>query len=142
MLITTNRFLKNTFLFLFGGFAYGGIEIISRGYSHISMFIAGGICFLLIDLIHKIFSKSISVISQMLISAVIITVVEFITGLIVNLWLGLNVWDYSDKPYNIMGQVCLLYFSYWFMLSFIAIIADRLLRHYLLMEDKPRYRIL
>lgn len=142
MLIKRNRYLKNTFLFLFGGFAYGGIEIISRGYSHISMFIAGGICFLLIGLISKVFPRDISMIGQMLISAVIITAVEFITGLIVNLWLGLNVWDYSDKPYNLLGQICLLYFTYWFLLSLIAIIADNLLRHYLLMEEKPRYKIL
>lgn len=42
MLIVYNRFLKYTLLFIAGGFAYGGLEIISRGFSHISMFIAGG----------------------------------------------------------------------------------------------------
>lgn len=141
MLIAYNNFLKYTFLFLTGGFAYGGIEIISRGYSHISMLIAGGICFVLIGLLNEIFPRDMAVLSQMAISAVIVTAVEFTVGLIVNVWLKLNVWDYSDKPYNIMGQVCLLYTNIWFFLSLFAILMDDYLRYYLLEEEKPHYKI-
>lgn len=140
MLIVYNRFLKYTLLFITGGFAYGGLEIISRGFSHISMFIAGGICFILIGLLNEIYPWQLSFISQMVISAVIITAVEFVTGLIVNVWLKLNVWDYSDKPYNLMGQICLLNTSLWFMISPIAILADDYLRYYLLKEEKPHYK--
>ena len=114
MLIRYNAFLKYILLFLVGGYAYGAIEIISRGYSHISMMIAGGICFILIGLINEVGSKQISLLSQMAISAAIITVVEFVTGLIVNVWLDLKVWDYSDQPFNIMGQVCILFTIIWF----------------------------
>jgi uncharacterized membrane protein len=141
MLLVYNRFLKYTFLFLVGGFAYGGIEILSRGYSHISMFLAGGICFILIGLLNEVFPRNMSVISQMAVSAGIITAVEFISGVIVNLWLKLNIWDYSDKPYNILGQVCLLYTNIWFFLSLLAILLDDYLRYFLLKEEKPRYRI-
>jgi uncharacterized membrane protein len=140
MLIVYNRFLKYTLLFIAGGFAYGGLEIISRGFSHISMFIAGGICFILIGLLNEVYPWQMSFISQMVISAIIITGVEFITGLIVNIWLGLNVWDYSDKPYNLMGQICLLNSFLWFMISPIAILADDYLRYYLLREERPRYK--
>ena len=38
--------LKYIFLFIIGGFTYYMIEILWRGYSHWSMFILGGICFL------------------------------------------------------------------------------------------------
>ena len=38
---------------------------------------------------------------QMLLGACIVTVLEFLTGCIVNLWLGWDVWDYT----------CLLYTS-------------------------------
>jgi uncharacterized membrane protein len=141
MLIAYNNFLKYTFLFLIGGFVYGGIEILSRGYSHISMLVAGGICFILIGLINEVFSWNMAIISQMAISALIITMVEFVIGVVVNIWLKLNVWDYSTKPYNILGQVCLLYTNIWFFLSLFAILMDDYLRYFLLKEEKPRYRI-
>lgn len=142
MLLIYNNFLKYTFLFIFGGFTYGLIEILSRGFSHISMFMAGGICFILIGLLNEGFSWDMSIVSQMAISALIITAIEFTTGLIVNVWLKLNVWDYSALPYNILGQICLLYTNLWFFLSLPGILLDDLLRYYLLKEEKPHYKLL
>ena len=141
MLLHHNNFLKHFFLFLTGGFAYGGIEIIFRGYSHISMFVAGGFCFVLIGLINKVYPWDIAFVSQMVISALIITAVEFVCGLIVNVWLGLDVWDYSNLPYNLLGQICMLYSVIWFFLSPLAIIMDDSFRYYLLGEEKPRYKL-
>lgn len=141
MLLRYNYFLKYSLLFLVGGFVYGGIEIIFRGYSHISMLAAGGICFILIGLINEMFTWDIAFISQMVISSLVITAVEFIFGLIVNVWLGLNVWDYSQQPYNLMGQVCILYSIIWFFISPLAIILDDYLRYFLMGEEKPRYKI-
>lgn len=140
MLIAYNNFMKYLFLFMTGGFAYGGLEILCRGYSHISMFIAGGICFVLIGLLNEIYPWNMAFLSQMVISSLIVTAVEFISGLIVNVWLGLNVWDYSAMPYNIMGQVCLLFTNLWFLLSPIAILLDDYLRYFMLKEEKPHYR--
>lgn len=142
MALRYNVFLKYSLLFLTGGFIYGGVEIIFRGYSHISMMVAGGICFILIGLINEVFTWDIAFLSQMVISSFVITAVEFISGLIVNVWLGLNVWDYSDKPYNLMGQVCILYSVIWFFLSPFAILLDDYLRYYLLGEEKPSYKLL
>lgn len=141
MLLIYNNFLKYIFLFLTGGFAYGGIEILSRGYSHISMLVAGGICFILIGGLNEGYSWNMSLVSQMVISSGIVTTVEFTVGLIVNVWLKLNVWDYSNMPYNFMGQICLLYTNIWFVLSLFAILLDDYLRYYLLKEEKPRYKI-
>ena len=142
MLLRYNRFLKYTLLFLTGGFSYGGIEILYRGYSHISMLFAGGICFILIGLLNEVFPWNMALLSQMVISAGIITVVEFLVGLIVNVWLKLNVWDYSNMPYNFMGQICLLYTNIWFFLSLPAILFDDYLRYFLLKEEKPKYHLL
>lgn len=141
MLLIYNNFLKYLFLFLFGGFTYGGIEILFRGYSHISMFIAGGLCFILIGLLNEVLPWNLSLISQMVISALIITTVELITGLIVNVWLNLNVWDYSSLPYNVAGQICLLFTNIWFLLSLPAILLDDYLRYFILKEKKPRYKV-
>ncbi|WP_167957243.1 putative ABC transporter permease [Anaerosporobacter faecicola] len=134
-----NNFLKYILLFFVGGYAYCGIEILARGYSHISMLIAGGICFIAIGLLNEKTSTGMSFLSQMVVSSVIITTVEFITGVIVNLWMGLQVWDYSNQPYNVLGQVCLLYVFIWFFLSPLAILADDYLRYWLMGKEKPKY---
>lgn len=51
----------------------------------------------------------------------IVTVLELLVGLVVNRWLGWNVWDYSDMPFNLWGQVCLQFSVAWFFLSAAAI---------------------
>ena len=56
-----------------------------------------------------------------------ITSVELIFGIIFNIFLKKDVWDYSDKPLNIGGQVCALYSFFWTILSIIFIpLADKL----------------
>lgn len=141
MLIEYNKFMKYMFLFIVGGFCYGLVENICRGYSHISMFIAGGISFILIGLLNQGFSWDMSVISQMVISSLIITIIELVSGIIVNIFLKLNVWDYTKLPYNFLGQICLLYTNIWFFLSLPGILLDDYLRYRLLHEEKPHYRI-
>ena len=51
------------------------------------------------------------------IGSLIITVVEFLFGLLVNRVLHLHVWDYSALPLNIMGQICLPFSLIWFVLT-------------------------
>lgn len=118
------------------------IELLWRGSSHWSMFILGGACFLIVGLINEKNRGRLPLLLQMLISAIIITVLEFVTGYIVNIRMGLDVWDYHDLPYNIMGQVCLLYTVFWFFLSLVCIIADDWLRHILFGEEKQKYKLL
>ena len=38
---------------------------------------------------------------------IFITAMEFITGIIVNKWMHLQVWDYTDQPFQLFGQICL-----------------------------------
>lgn len=134
-----DQIIKYTVLFLTGGVIYFFIEFTARGYSHISMFILGGICFIALGLLNETLSWDTPLLQQMLYGAIIITVLEFITGCIVNLWLGLNVWDYSEERYNLMGQVCLKYSVYWFFLSGVGIILDDFIRYLWFDEEKPRY---
>ena len=77
----------------------------------------------------------------MVLSALIITALEFITGLIVNIWLKMDIWDYSQLPYNFMGQICLLYSIFWFLVSSVAIVLDDFLRYKIFNEEKPHYKI-
>ena len=133
-------FIKYLILLLVGGTAYYYIEILARGFSHWTMFIVGGICFILIGIINEITPKM-SLLKQMLLSAVIITVVEFIAGCILNIWLEMNIWDYTDEIGNILGQICPKHTFYWFLLSSVGIVLDDYIRHFLFGEEKPKYSI-
>lgn len=136
-----NTLTKNIFLFMLGGFCYGCIEMLYKGNTHISMIIAGGACFFAIGEMNES-GRNPSILAQMVVSAVVITAIEFVTGIIVNKWLGLYVWDYSKLPYNFMGQICLLFSVLWFLLSFVAILFDDLIRHFLFGEPKKKYHFL
>lgn len=133
--------LKYSFLFSFGGIVYLLIELLWRGYSHWSMFILGGLCFVLLGLINEKYTWDVPLPIQMLVGAFIITLMEFIAGCILNLWLGLDVWNYYDMPFNIMGQVCLPYMILWFLLSPVCIITDDYIRYLFFDEDKPKYKL-
>lgn len=98
-----------------GGLAYNFLEIVWRGYTHISMTVAGGVCLVLIYIVNERFPSS-PLIIKSLAGAVIITAVEFISGYIVNIKMGLAVWNYSDRQFHFMGQICLLYSVLWFLL--------------------------
>ena len=69
------------------------------------------------------------------------TFLEFCAGVILNLWLKLDIWDYSRIPFNLYGQICLPYAAVWFVLSAAAIVADDYLRYWLYGEEKPSYRL-
>ena len=133
--------LKLIILFIIGGTIYVSLELLFRGRSHISMFILGGFCFVLIGGINNYISWEMPLILQMIIGAVVITTLEFITGYIVNIRLGLNVWDYSNQPFNIMGQICLSFSFLWMLISLIAIVLDDYLRYWIFKEKKPKYRL-
>ena len=135
------QILKYVSLLLIGGAIYYCIEILARGFSHWTMFLVGGICFILVGIINEITPKM-PIIRQMFLSAIIITVIEFISGCILNLWLGCNIWDYSDEFGNILGQICVKHSIYWFLLSSIGIVLDDYIRYFLFGEEKPKYTII
>ena len=107
---------RSLLLFLTGGIGYYAMEVLYRGYSHPSMALCGGICLVGIYRINSIFSRS-SLLLRALMSALFITLTELICGLIVNLRMGLRVWDYSRMPCNLAGQICLPFSLLWFALS-------------------------
>ena len=136
-----SKLYKYYALWLVGGIIYYIIELIGRGHSHWSMFILGGLCFIALGLINEVISWHMPLTLQMLIGAGIITVLELITGLIVNKWLGLGVWDYSKLPFNLWGQICLHFTVIWYFLSVVGIVLDDYLRYWFCGEDKPHYTI-
>ena len=95
-------FFKYVVLFIIGGAAYCGIEMSWRGHTHWTMFIVGGICFIFCGSVNEIFDWKTPLWKQMLICTIGITMIEFFSGIIINIILKFNVWDYSDLPFNII----------------------------------------
>lgn len=134
--------LKYGFLLAVGGLIYILIELLFRGRTHISMFFLGGVCFISVGAINEVLSWETPLAVQMLIGGAIITLLEFISGCILNLLLGLNVWDYSNMYGNVLGQICLLFSFIWVMLSGVAIVLDDWIRYLFFGEEKPHYTII
>lgn len=133
---------KHAILFVIGAVIYMGVELLWRGYTHWTMGILGGICFLVIGGVNELFSWDLLFWIQCACGSAIITLLEFIAGYILNIRLGLAIWDYSNMPFNIMGQVCIPYTLAWFALSAVAIILDDYLRWIMFNEEKPRYKFI
>ena len=115
--------LKEFIIFIIFGLMYVTIELLYRGHTHYSMFIVGGICGVLIGLINDN-TPDMPLLPQCVLGAVIITVIELLTGLFLNVYLGLNVWDYSNQPFNFMGQICPQFCIIWCILSILVIRID------------------
>ena len=121
------RVWKQSVLGYIGGMVYVGMELLWRGWSHGSMFVVGGICFLLIGSIETVF-PNMPLVIQSIFGGLLVTTMELLSGLFLNVLLDMHVWDYSSLPMNFMGQVCLSYYFLWIFVSFLAIWADKLLR--------------
>lgn len=133
--------MKHLFLFCFGGFAYYVIEIAWRGYSSPSMYVVGGFLFVILGLMNAVIPWEMPILMQGILGAVIVTIVEFISGVVLNLSFGLDIWDYSSLPCNILGQICPLYSFLWIWCSIAAVVTDDWCRHLLFGEDRPHYRL-
>ena len=109
-----------------GGLTYMGIEILWRGHTHWTMGVLGGVCFALIGLLDEVQDHP-PMLLQMVQGAAIVTALELLVGLIVNRWLGWDVWDYSDMPGNLWGQVCPQFAAAWLLLSWAAVKLENLM---------------
>ena len=102
-------------VFLTGCFVYSLLEIASRGFTHWTMTLTGGLILTILYEMHVRLTGT-PLWQKCLIGSVIITSVEFTVGVIVNIILRWNVWDYSDMPFNVLGQICLPFTVLWFFL--------------------------
>lgn len=117
---------KRSVFFLSGGVGYGVIELLWRGRTHWTMVLAGGVCFLMFsDITRRFQNRPIAL--KALLGSLGITSVELLIGIVCNLILKMNVWDYSMMPFNFLGQICLSFSLVWCGFGFLFIpIADRI----------------
>lgn len=107
-------------LFLLGCFGYSLLEILYRGYTHWTMALTGGAAAVVLYLLHAAAPPR-TLLLQCLCGAVCITALEFAVGVVDNLIMGWHVWDYSNMPLNLYGQICLPFTGLWFLLCIPAI---------------------
>jgi len=121
--------LKKSALFAIGGASYMGLELLWRGWSHATMFLAGGSCFLLLGQLdaHK---GKLPLPFLGLTASGIITAVELATGLLMNG--DHHIWDYRHLPLNFRGQICLPFCLLWMPIGLGAMQIYRLLDQKLL----------
>ena len=115
---------KKLGLFCLGGGAYVALELLWRGRSHYSMFLAGGTCFLLLGILRK---AKLPMPVKAGLGALSITAVELVAGWIFNR--DYSVWDYRALPFNFQGQICAMFTLLWIPVSIMAMalydVADR-----------------
>lgn len=135
------RSTKRAILWMIGGAIYVCLELAWRGHSHWTMFVLGGMCFVMLGLLNEVLPWSMPLWLQIAIGTAMVTTAEFLTGIVVNRCMGWQVWDYSHMRGNILGQICPQYTLLWVPACAVGIILDDWLRYWLFGEEKPHYEI-
>lgn len=104
-------------LWLFAGaLGYGLLELFWRGYTHWSMLLAGGLCLVSVNGLDEALPR-LADWPKAWLCGLLITGYEFALGLLFNCWWRQDIWDYSELPYNFLGQICLQYSLLWVLIS-------------------------
>ena len=111
---------------LIAGGIYLAIEIIWRGHTHWTMLPLSAIIFVMAGLLDE-YKISFSFWTQVIIGTLIATALEFIAGLILNIYFKLGIWDYSNMPFNFMGQICPQFTVAWAFLMVLSIKLENLM---------------
>ena len=102
--------------FAAGAAGYPLLELLWRGHTHWTMSCTGGVCLAAMRRVcKKLAGRSLALCCAA--CGGVITGAELAVGLLVNRLLGWRVWDYSRRPMNLWGQVCLGYAVLWTLLS-------------------------
>ena len=103
------------FVYCLGSVAYAATEILYRGHTHWTMVITGGVCAASIHHISKK-TEGRSLTYRAFLGSGAVTLLELSVGCMVNRFLKWQVWDYSNIPLNILGQICPLFSFFWFLM--------------------------
>lgn len=71
--------------------------------------------------------------------AALVTAAELLAGLVLNVWLGLGIWDYSNLRWNLWGQVCPQFFLVWWALCAAFIPVFDWMRYAVMGGQRPKY---
>lgn len=115
----SNLTLHGLFGLIAGGI-YLLIELAWRGRTHWTMLPLAAVIFICAGVLDEL-ERPPSIWQQVILGTTIATTLEFVAGLILNVWLGLGIWDYSNLPGNVLGQICPQFTLAWSVLVLISI---------------------
>lgn len=138
----TKKCSEYLFLWTLGGCIYYSIEIVFRGFSHWSMFVLGGMALCFCTFQGQTMHWSEPLWKQIIRAVIFVTALEFTTGIIVNKWFRLEVWDYSDQPLQLWGQICVPFMILFSGLLACAILLGGSLTYRIYGEEKPHFHVL
>lgn len=127
---------------MLGGVLYGVLEVLWRGHTHCSMILLAALLCIPLDVANEHMPWALPLWIQAIIGGLCITVAELAAGLILNVWLGLSIWDYSGLWGNLWGQVCPRFAALWCLLAGPVIVAFDWLDHWLCGGERPNYRLI
>lgn len=130
---------KSAVIWVIGGLIYGIVESLWRGYTHWTMILLAAVLSIPLDAFNERIGWDWPLWLQAVTGGTIVTVGEFVAGVILNLWLGLGIWDYSGIRGNLLGQICVQFWFAWCGLSLVAIVLFDFIRYRLFGEDRPSY---
>ncbi|MGC4019848.1 MAG: hypothetical protein QM793_11895 [Muricomes sp.] len=130
------------FFWTLGGTIYYTFEMVFRGFSHWSMFVLGGLCMVFFAQQGLWMKWEDPLWLQVIRCALFVVSAEFITGIIVNKWMGWNVWDYSDQVFHVFGQICAPFAILFSGLCAMGIFLTGYLLYWLYGEEKPHFHVL
>lgn len=113
------------FSFLMGYFCYSLVEIVMRGYTHWTMCLTGGIVMTMLYAINS--RRTMTLLRSCALGSLLITAIELTVGIFDNIIMHWNVWDYSDMPFNFLGQICIPFSAFWFVLCIPARLLCRII---------------
>jgi len=106
------------------------------------MYVLSAICCVCIGRFNENISWKFPFVLQCLCGGLLITIGEFVVGMICNVWLGMNIWDYSHMRWNLYGVICPQFSLIWCALSGVVIVVDDYLKYWFFNDDKPKYKLL
>lgn len=130
-------------LWLVMGLSYALLERLYRGFTYPCMIVVGGLCGALVGLLDEFpFFRGRRIWLQCAVGTGITLAIEFGSGCLLNLRLGVGAWDYRALPCNLFGQICLRAAVGWFLLMPFVIFYDDWLRWRLFAQPRPERSLL
>lgn len=111
---------------LIAGGIYLLIELVWRGRTHWTMLPLAAAIFVCAGILDEQENPP-PFWAQVAIGTIIATALELAAGLVLNVWMGLGVWDYSNLPGNVIGQICPQFTAAWAILMVISIKLENLM---------------
>ena len=121
---------------------HSGLKMFEMGWSYIASGIMGAAAFIILDMFNNNISWDIELQYQMIAGGIVVTLIEFLVGIISVFIFHVYMWDYSNLKFNLYGVICPQFFIFWVLLSAVAILLADAVNYYVFNEGPIPYYII